>query len=56
MRKVVGLTGLLAGLIAVACLWEYVHGGTIRFLTPQNARNLLTLIGLFGILSLGQAF
>jgi len=56
VRKVVGLTGLLAGLIAVACLWEYLHGGTIRFLTPQNARNLLTLIGLFGILSLGQAF
>jgi len=56
VRKVLGLTSLLVGLIAVACLWEHVHHGTIKFLTVQNARNLLTLIGLFGILSLGQSF
>ena len=56
MRKVLGLAGLLAGLIAIACVWEYLQNGTIRFLTPQNARSVLPLIGLFGILSLGQAF
>ncbi len=56
MRKVLGLAGLLTGLIAVACVWEYLQSGTIRFLTPQNARSVLALIGLFGILSLGQVF
>ena len=56
MRKVLGLAGLLAGLIVIACIWEYVQNGTVNFLTPRNARSLLPLIGLFGILSLGQAF
>jgi ribose transport system permease protein len=46
----------LTGLITLACLWEYHHNGSVKFLTPGNARNLLTLIGLFGILSLGQSF
>lgn len=56
MRKVLGLAALLVGLIAAASLWEYLRHGNIKFLTPGNARNLLTLVGLFGILSLGQAF
>lgn len=55
-QKVVGLIGLLIGLIVLCCLWERHAHGTIRFLTPQNIRNLLPWIGLFGILSLGQAF
>lgn len=55
-RRVFGLAGLLAGLIAIACLWESRAHDTIRFITSQNLRNLLPLIGLFGILSLGQAF
>ncbi|MCX5759716.1 MAG: ABC transporter permease [Candidatus Hydrogenedentes bacterium] len=54
-RKVLGLFGLLAGLIVLTCLWERHAHGTIRFLTPQNLRNLLPWIGLFGILSLGEA-
>lgn len=56
MRKVLGLSGLLAGLIIVACLWEYIHKGSINFLSDENARSVLPLVGLFGILSLGQAF
>ncbi len=56
MRKVLGLAGLLVGLISLACVWEHLHHGTIKFLTVQNTRNLLALVGLFGILSLGQAF
>ncbi|HOZ48581.1 MAG TPA: ABC transporter permease [Candidatus Hydrogenedentes bacterium] len=56
MRKVLGLLALFIGLIVLACTWEQIRHGHIKFLTAQNARNLLTLIGLFGILSLGQAF
>jgi ribose transport system permease protein len=52
---VLGLAALLAGLIVLTCLWERHAHGTIRFLTPQNLRNLLPWIGLFGILSLGEA-
>ena len=55
-RRVFGLACLLAGLIAAACLWESRAHDSIRFITPQNLRNLLPLIGLFGILSLGQTF
>lgn len=55
MRKIVGLVGLLFALIAFACLWEWHDHGDIRFLTIQNIRNLLPLIGFFGILSLGEA-
>ena len=55
-RKVLGLVGLLAAIIVIACVWERHAHGSIRFLTRQNLRNLLPWIGLFGILSLGQAF
>ncbi len=55
-RKILALTVLLVGLIALCCLWEQYKNGTIRFITPQNLRNLLPWIGLFGVLSLGQAF
>jgi len=54
--KVLGLAGLLAGLIVLCCIWERFAHGTIRFVTVGNLRNLLPWIGLFGILSLGQAF
>lgn len=56
MRKALGLIGLLTGLIALVCLWELARQGQVVFLTARNARNLLPWIGLFGILSLGQAF
>ncbi|HIJ65438.1 MAG TPA: ABC transporter permease [Candidatus Hydrogenedentes bacterium] len=56
MRKVLGLTALLLGVIIIACSWEYLGTGNVKFLKLENARNLLTWIGLFGILSLGQAF
>lgn len=57
MRKAIGLLGLLAALLALVCLWQYTHSptGRIAFLSPANMRNVLTWIGLFGILSLGQA-
>ena len=54
-RKVLGLAGLLTALIVLTCLWERHAHDTIRFLTPGNLRNLLPWIGLFGILSLGEA-
>lgn len=56
LRKVVGLVVLLATLIGVACLWEAHAHESIRFLTRQNLRNVFPWVGLFGILSLGQAF
>lgn len=55
MRKVLALVSLLAVLIVLACLWERHHHGEIRFLTALNIRNILPLIGFFGILSLGEA-
>lgn len=56
MRKALGLLGLLIALVTVTSLWEWNTGdGRISFLTPANLRNLLTWVGLFGILSLGQA-
>ncbi len=55
MRKALGLTGLLIAFVALSTLWEATHGDHhISFLTTANIRNLLTWIGLFGILSLGQ--
>ena len=55
MRKVLGLGALLIALIVLPCAWEYYYNGTVIFLSTGNIRNLLTWIGLFGILSLGQA-
>jgi len=55
VRKILGLVGLLACLIVFACLYEGYAHETIRFLTTSNIRNILPLIGFFGILSLGQA-
>ena len=56
MRKALGLACLLAVLIAAATYWEWHTGdGRISFLTKENLRNLLTWVGLFGLLSLAQA-
>jgi ribose transport system permease protein len=56
VRKTAGLIGILAVLVVTACIWELTRGGgTINFLRAQNLRQLSTWIGLFGILSLGQA-
>ncbi|MBI4557123.1 MAG: ABC transporter permease [Candidatus Hydrogenedentes bacterium] len=57
MRKALGLAGLLLCLVAVTCAWECLRNeqGQINFLTVQNLRNLLTFVGLFGVLSVGQA-
>lgn len=55
MRKALGLIGLLASLVLVACAWEYNQSGEIRFTSPTNVGNVLTFVGLFGILSLAQA-
>ena len=55
-KKVLGLLALLVVLIGAVCLWEKYAHDTVRFLTPQNIRNLLPWIGLFGILSLAQSF
>jgi ribose transport system permease protein len=56
VRKALGLFGLLAVLIVGATLWEASTGSGNRvFLTHANARNVLMLIGLFGIFSLGQS-
>jgi len=55
VRKSLGLTGLLAALVVLACLWEYKQTGTVKFTSPTNVGNVLTFVGLFGILSLAQA-
>ncbi len=55
MRKTLGLAGLLFCLIAATYAWELQAEGSSRFLTAQNLRNLLTWVGLFGILSLAQS-
>lgn len=55
MRKALGLTGLLFALVFFATFWEATHGDRqVTFLTAANIRNLLTWIGLFGVLSLAQ--
>lgn len=56
MRKSLGLTGLLAAVIAATCVWEYSRTGTISLIDPANIRNQLTWLGLFGILGLAQSF
>jgi ribose transport system permease protein len=56
LRKIIGLGALLCALIICTCIWEQYSHGSIRFLTRQNLRNLMPWIGLFGMLSLGQAF
>ena len=55
-KKVLGLLALLLVLVGAVCVWEKYAHDTVRFLTPQNIRNLLPWIGLFGILSLAQSF
>lgn len=56
MRKVFGLSGLLIGLVLFTTAWEAAQSdGHINFLSTANLRNLLTWIGLFGIISLAQA-
>jgi ribose transport system permease protein len=55
VRKALGLTGLLTALVALTCAWEVFQGEGLIFLTPANLRNLLTWVGLFGILSLAQS-
>ena len=55
MRKAFGLLGILFFLIFVSCTWEYYQNGEILFLKAANIRNLMSRVGLFGILSLGQA-
>lgn len=55
MRKALGLSVILAALVAAICFWEQWQMGRIAFLSGNNLRNQLTWVGLFGILSLGQA-
>lgn len=55
MRKALGLSGLLFCLVLATYAWELHAEGSSRFLTAQNLRNLLTWVGLFGILSLAQS-
>lgn len=56
MRKAATLAGLLVALVLLVCFLEYLRKDRIDFVTNANLRNLLQWIGLFGILSLGQAF
>lgn len=55
MRKALGLIGILLVLGMVTYLWELYDHGTSHFLTPLNLKQQLVWIGLFGILSVGQA-
>jgi len=55
VRKALGLGGFLLALILGTCAIEFAKSGQVNLLTPMNIKNVLTFIGLFGILSLGQA-
>lgn len=55
MRKTLGLAGFLLAIIVLASLWEVHKQGHIVFLSGENLRGVLTFVGLYGILSLGQA-
>lgn len=56
MRKVLGLLVLIVALCVFAYFWQARgEGGTSSFMTAGNWKNLLTWIGLFGILSLAQS-
>ena len=55
MRKALGLTALLIVLVALVCAWEFIHTGTVKFVSQANLRNVLTSVGLFGVLSLAQS-
>lgn len=65
MRKALGLVGLIIALCIIAYLWEWIHWQlyarnagmpfSSKFVSLTNFKNLLPWIGLFGILSLGQA-
>lgn len=55
MRKALGLLALIVALGVSTYAWEMAHTGSTNFLTLNNWSNLLTWIGLFGILSLGQS-
>lgn len=55
MRKAFGLIGLIIALSLAAAAWETAFAEHQSFLTAQNWGNLLTWIGLFGILALAQS-
>lgn len=55
MRKTLGLFGLLVALAGATAAWEQATHGNVVFFSPDNIRNQLTWVGLFGILSLAQA-
>ena len=55
MRKALGLLGLIAALSLLAFAIEMSRSGSSTFFTLSNWKNLSPWIGLFGILSLGQA-
>jgi len=55
VRKSAGLIVLIVGLSVATVLWEQRGGGASTFLSFGNMKNLLTWIGLFGILSLAQS-
>ncbi len=56
MRKSLGLLVLILALCGFAYLWQTRNADMASsFMTPGNWKNLLAWIGLFGILSLGQA-
>jgi len=55
VRKTLGLFGLLVALAGATAAWEQATHGNVVFFSPDNIRNQLTWVGLFGILSLAQA-
>lgn len=55
MRKALGLFILLLFLSGLAFAWEQHHQGHSVFLSMVNWKNLLTWVGLFGILALAQS-
>ncbi|MBN2310859.1 MAG: ABC transporter permease [Candidatus Hydrogenedentes bacterium] len=56
VRKSLGLGGFLTFLIVGTCAIEFAKNGHVNFVSALNIKNVLTMVGLYGILSLGQSF
>ena len=53
MKKILGITLLLAGLIAAICIYQMTSTGSIAFFGSGNLSNLAQRIGILGIYAIG---
>ena len=53
MRKLVGMTLLLVGLVAAICIYQLISFGGVAFFDPGNLFNLAQRVGILGIYAIG---